>query len=129
ARRGVAVIAPVHTPLSPARVASAPTAPRRGPAHAAPDSIGGAAAVATHLPAGAGDALIAAAHGAFTDAMGQALLIGTGVMLIAAVIVKRFLPDLRSSTTAAPGVPAGEGAAERPGVHSAPALEAPGSPS
>ena len=35
--------------------------------------------VAAHLPAGAGDALTAAASGAFTDALGLALLVGSGV--------------------------------------------------
>jgi hypothetical protein len=53
--------------------------------------------VAAHLPAGAGDALTLAASGAFTDALGVALLIGSGVLLAAAVLVKRYLPDTRKS--------------------------------
>jgi hypothetical protein len=40
-----------------------------------------------------GDALTAAAHGAFTDAMGLALLIGSTVLIAAAVLVKRLLPS------------------------------------
>jgi len=96
--------------------------------HTATDSIGGAAAGAAHLPAGATDTLTAAAHGAFTDAIGVALLIGTGVMLAAAVLVKRYLPDLRSSTATPPGVGDEKAAPASPSAHKAPALEAQGSP-
>ena len=66
-------------------------------ADAATDSIGGAVGVAAQLPAGAGDTLTLAASGAFTDALGVALLIGSGVLLVAAVFVKRYLPDTRRS--------------------------------
>jgi hypothetical protein len=101
---GVAVIGSVSSSLYSAKVDSATASLPQGAAHTATDSIGGAAAVAAHLPAGAADTLTAAAHGAFTDAIGLALLIGTGVMLAAAVTVRRYLPDLRSSTATAPGV-------------------------
>ncbi len=78
---GVAVIGSVSRSLYSSKVDSATTGLPHGAAHTATDSVGGAAAVAAHLPAGAGDALTAAAHGAFTDAIGLALPIGTGVML------------------------------------------------
>jgi EmrB/QacA subfamily drug resistance transporter len=96
---GVAVVGSISSSLYTSKVESATAGLPPGAAHTATDSIGGATAVAAHLPAGARDALTAAAHGAFTDAIGLALLIGTGVLLTAALLVKRYLPDLRTSTT------------------------------
>jgi hypothetical protein len=101
---GVAVIASVSSSLYSSKVDVATAALPPGAAHTAADSVGGAAGVAAHLHAGAADTLTAAAHGAFTDAMGLALLIGTGVLVAAAVLVKRYLPDQRSSTATAAAV-------------------------
>ena len=101
---GVAVIGSVSSSVYSSQVASAATGLPRGAAHAATDSVGGAAVVATHLPTTAGDALSAAAHGAFTDAIGLALLVGSGVLLAGAVLVKRYMPDPRRATTQAAGV-------------------------
>src|SRR5262245_36353431 len=122
---GVAVIGSVSSSLYSSKVYSATAALPHGAAHTATDSVGGAAAVAAHLPAVAGDALTAAAHGAFTDAIGLALLIGTGVMLAAAVLVKRYLPDLRGTTTAAAGFADEQAATARAASRTVPALEAP----
>src|SRR5262245_37914682 len=122
---GVAVIGSVSRSLYSTKVDSATTGLPHGAAHTATDSIGGAVAVAAHLPAGAGDALTAAAHGAFTDAIGLALLIGTGVMLTAALLVKRYLPDLRGTTTAAAGFADEQAATARAASRTVPALEAP----
>jgi DHA2 family multidrug resistance protein-like MFS transporter len=97
---GVAVIGSVSSSAYSSKVESATTGLPPSTADAATDSIGGAVGVAAHLPAGAGDALTVAASGAFTDALGVALLIGSGVLLAAAVLVKRYLPDTRSSATA-----------------------------
>jgi EmrB/QacA subfamily drug resistance transporter len=94
---GVAVVGSVSSSLYSSKMQPATAALPHAAAHTATDSVGGAAAVAAHLPAHAADALTAAAHAAFTDAIGVALLIGTGVMLAAAVLVKRYLPDLRST--------------------------------
>ena len=94
---GVAVIGSVSSSAYSSKVESATTGLPPSAAHAATDSIGGAVGVAAHLPAGAGDALTVAASGAFTDALGVALLIGSGVLLTAAVFVKRYLPDTRRS--------------------------------
>ena len=121
---GVAIIGSLSSSLYSAKVDSATTGLPHGAAHTATDSIGGAAAVAAHLPTGAGDALTAAAHGAFTDAIGLALLIGTGVLLTAAVIVRRYLPDLRTSTATAPAVSDRKAAPARAAADTAPALEA-----
>ena len=96
---GVAVIGSLASSLYSSKMHTATTALPHGAAHAATDSVGGAAAVAAHLPAGAADTLTAAAHGAFTDAIGVALLIGTVVMLAAALRVKRYVPDLRTAST------------------------------
>jgi EmrB/QacA subfamily drug resistance transporter len=98
---GVAVIGSLSSSLYSAKMHSATTALPPSAAHTATDSIGAATAVAAHLPTAASDALTAAAHSAFTDAAGLALLIGTAVLLTAAAIVKRYLPDLRSSTMTA----------------------------
>jgi DHA2 family multidrug resistance protein-like MFS transporter len=97
---GVAVIGSVASSAYSSKVESATAGLPPSAADAATDSIGGAVGVAAHLPAGAGDALTVAASGAFTDALGVALLIGSGVLLAAAVLVKRYLPDLRRSPAA-----------------------------
>jgi EmrB/QacA subfamily drug resistance transporter len=89
---GVAIIGSFASSLYGSKVDSATTALPDGAAHTATDSVGGATAVAAQLPAQAGDALTAAANGAFTDAMGLALLIGSAVLLGGAVLVRRLLP-------------------------------------
>jgi EmrB/QacA subfamily drug resistance transporter len=89
---GVAIIGSFASSLYASRVDSATATLPDGAAHTAGDSVGGATAVAAHLPAPVGDALTAAAHGAFTDAMGIALLIGSAVLIAAAVLVRRLLP-------------------------------------
>jgi EmrB/QacA subfamily drug resistance transporter len=123
---GVAVIASVSSSLYSSKVDVATAALPPGAAHTAADSVGGAAGVAAHLHAGAADTLTAAAHGAFTDAMGLALLIGTGVLVAAAVLVKRYLPDQRSSTATAAAVAEHEtGTARLDTEHHIHALEAP----
>jgi EmrB/QacA subfamily drug resistance transporter len=117
---GVAVIGSVSSSIYSAKVDSAAAALPHSAAGTATDSVGGAAAVAAHLPAGAADALNAAANGAFTDAIGLALLIGSGVMLAGAVLVKRYLPDLRSTAATAAGLeahtPRATQAVEAPGT-------------
>jgi EmrB/QacA subfamily drug resistance transporter len=92
---GVAVIGSVSSSVYSSKVESATTGLSPQAADAATDSIGGAVGVAAHLHAGAGDALTTAASTAFTDALGLALLVGSGVALVGAVLVKRYLPDTR----------------------------------
>jgi EmrB/QacA subfamily drug resistance transporter len=129
---GVAIIGSVSSSFYSSKVEPATAALPHGAANTATDSVGGATGVAAHLPAGAGDALALAAHAAFTDAIGLALLVGSGVMLAGAVLVKRYLPDLRSSaeTAAVADHPAGRRAAaarlEAPAEHGAHALDARG---
>jgi hypothetical protein len=78
--------------LVPEKMHPATTALAPGAAHTATDSVGDATAGDAHT-------LTAAAHGAFTVAIGVALLIGTVVMLAAALRVKRYVPDLRTAST------------------------------
>jgi EmrB/QacA subfamily drug resistance transporter len=92
---GVAIIGSVSSSVYSSKVESATTALPPEAAHAATDSIGGAVGVAAHLPAGTADALAVAAGGAFTDALGLALLVGSGVTLAGALLVRRYLPDMR----------------------------------
>lgn len=78
-RPGVlARLSPLHLPV--------------GVLHTASDSVGAAVTVAKNLPATIGAAVTAAAHAQFVDSFGGALLVGGGVVLIAAVIVFAFLP-------------------------------------
>jgi EmrB/QacA subfamily drug resistance transporter len=109
---GVAIIGSVSSSVYSSRIESATASLPPRAADAASDSIGGAVGVAAHLPAGAADALTAAAAGAFTDALGLALLVGSAVALIGAVLVKRYLPDNRKpvGSEAVQGVPAVEAA-------------------
>jgi hypothetical protein len=77
----------------------------------------GAAGVAAHLPGGAGDALTGAARGAFTDAIGLALLVGSGVALAGAVLVKRYLPTCAAQRRRRPASLTHQTAASRLEAH------------
>jgi EmrB/QacA subfamily drug resistance transporter len=94
---GVAVIGSVASSAYSSDVESATAGLPHAAAETASDSIGGAVGVAAQLPGGAGDALATAAGGAFTDAIGLAMLVGAGVALLGAVLVKRYLPDVREA--------------------------------
>ena len=98
---GVAVIGSVSSSAYSSKVESATAGLPEGAAATATDSVGGAAGVAAQLPAGAADALAAASHSAFTDALGLALLVGSGVALAGALLVKRFMPGAGRSATPA----------------------------
>jgi DHA2 family multidrug resistance protein-like MFS transporter len=62
-------------------------------AHAAHDSVGGAAAVAERIGGPAGRALDAAASTAFVDALSTAALVASGVTLAAALVALLWLPS------------------------------------
>jgi EmrB/QacA subfamily drug resistance transporter len=119
---GVAVIGSVSSSVYSSKVEAATAALPAGAAHAAADSVGGAAGVAAHLPAGMGDALAAAAYSAFTDAIGLALLVGSAVALAGAVLVRRYLPDLRRSPAPVAGVVDHQPVAARREVHAEQAI-------
>ena len=56
------------------------------------DSIGAAVQIATTLPQADGLALSSAARASFTDALGLAVLIGSGLTLAGVMIVAKFMP-------------------------------------
>ena len=61
-------------------------------AEAASDSVGAASRIASMLPDSLGSGLAAAADGAFTDALGIAVLVAAGVAAAGAALIARFLP-------------------------------------
>ena len=70
---------------------------------AAEDSIGQANAIAGQLPAEQGASLAESAADAFTQALSIGFTVAGAAALIAAIVVKRWLPD-RHSTEKAPGL-------------------------
>jgi MFS transporter, DHA2 family, multidrug resistance protein len=94
---GVAVVGSLGGSVYSSRVEDDVAGLPAGAEHAAGDSVGGAEAVASDLPAPAGDALQAAAGAAYTDALGLALLAAAAVTLIAAAVAWRLLPDQREA--------------------------------
>lgn len=89
---GVAIVGSLITTVYADRMA-APTAALPAPAaEPARDSVGAALAVAARLGGSAADALRAAARAGFVDALGVAVLVSAGVLLLAAAAVARYLP-------------------------------------
>ena len=75
-------------------------------AHAAHDSVGGAAAVAERIGGPAGQALHAAASTAFVDALSTTALVASGVTLAAAVVALLWLPSRAAERAALEPEPA-----------------------
>jgi EmrB/QacA subfamily drug resistance transporter len=69
---------------------------------AAQDSVGAAHAVAAHLPPDAASGLLAAAGGAFSDAMGVGLVVGAALVAVTAVLVVVLLPSPRMTAALEP---------------------------
>jgi EmrB/QacA subfamily drug resistance transporter len=69
---------------------------------AAQDSVGAAHAVAAHLPPGARSGVLAGAGGAFTDAMGTALVVAAALVAAMAVAVVPLLSSPRVATAPEP---------------------------
>jgi EmrB/QacA subfamily drug resistance transporter len=67
----------------------------------AEDSVGAASAIAPHLPAQTGSAVLATTGDAYTQAMGNGLLVGAALTALAAVMVWRFLPAEQTRDTRA----------------------------
>jgi MFS family permease len=98
---GTAVIGSLITSLYGSRVSDSVA---ELPAHTqslAEDSIGQANAVAAHLPAAEGARLADAAADAFTQALGIGFGVAGAAALVAAVVVKLWLPDRHRERTAA----------------------------
>jgi EmrB/QacA subfamily drug resistance transporter len=93
---GVAVVGSIVSSAYSSRVTEATAGLPHDAATAASDSVGGAVAVAAHLPAGAGDALTHASGVAFSDALGIGMIVAAAVVGLSALAVRRLLPDGRT---------------------------------
>lgn len=89
---GIAVIGSAMYSFYSHKMADAVANLPSGAADAARDSIGAAYAVAASLPPEQAEAVRQAARHAFTDAWGLATFIASGVALLGAIIVLKFLP-------------------------------------
>lgn len=88
---GVAILGSVLTAGYQSGIADAIAVLPARLATAASDSVGAALGIAAQVPAG-GEALAAAARGAFVDAMGAAVLVAAAVAGVGALVTLRFLP-------------------------------------
>src|SRR5262249_30409218 len=90
---GVAVMGPAVPSLLSSSDYDSSAAPPRGARGPAEDSVGGATAVAASLPRGQGEHLVHAAGTAYTNALGIGFTVAAAFALIAAVLVKLWLPS------------------------------------
>ena len=90
---GTAVIGSLITSLYGSRISDSVVALPEQARTAAEDSVGQANAVAAQLPADQGQSLMEAAADAFTSALGIGFTVAGAAALIAAVVVRRWLPD------------------------------------
>jgi EmrB/QacA subfamily drug resistance transporter len=89
---GIAILGSVLNSLYASRMTQAVSglpAQAQGPAS---DSVGAAMRIANRLDGAAGEALAAAARGAFIDAMGTALLVASGLAIAGALLALKFMP-------------------------------------
>ena len=89
---GVAVIGSVMYTIYSSRIEDAVAGLSPQAADLARDSIGAAAQIAALLPPEIGVPLAESSRAAFTDALGLAVLIGTGIAVVGAAMVARFMP-------------------------------------
>jgi EmrB/QacA subfamily drug resistance transporter len=90
---GTAVIGSLITSLYGARISDSVAALPEQARVAAEDSVGQANAVASHLPADQGTTLVDSAADAFTHALGIGFTVAGAAALVAAIVVKLWLPD------------------------------------
>ncbi|HKA26758.1 MAG TPA: MFS transporter [Gaiellaceae bacterium] len=90
---GVAVIGSLITSLYSSSINDSVARLPNGARAAAEDSVGGASAVAASLPRGQGAHLVHAAGTAYTNALGIGFTVAAAFALIAAVLVKLWLPS------------------------------------
>jgi EmrB/QacA subfamily drug resistance transporter len=95
---GTATIGSLITSLYGSNVSDSTGTLPHGVAIAAEDSVGAAQAVASQLPLAEGARLADAASSAFTDALGIGFGVAAAFALLAAVFVKRRLPNDISTT-------------------------------
>ena len=103
---GVAILGSLLNGAYSSGMESATAALPRGAAAAAQDSVGAATQIAARIGGPAGEALRAAAAGAFVDALSSALLVAAGIAGAGALLVLRFLPARDPAVTAAAAPPA-----------------------
>jgi DHA2 family multidrug resistance protein-like MFS transporter len=66
------------------------------------DGLGGSLAVAAHLPADAGRALVHAAGRSYVSAMDSGVLVGAGVALVGALVALVWMPAKEHAAQAVP---------------------------
>jgi DHA2 family multidrug resistance protein-like MFS transporter len=102
---GIAVLGSIGTAVYRHRIAGAlPAGLPHDAADAAHNTLGGAVAVAAHLPGQAGAALLESARVAFSHGFNLVAAIGAGTMALAAVIAALRLRQV--TDTAPPAAPA-----------------------
>lgn len=90
---GVAVLGSIGASAYTARLAEdLPPGLPAAVKNAAEASVGAAVQISTQLPRGLGTVLEGVAKSAFVDAASEALLIASGVVLVASILVGRFMP-------------------------------------
>ena len=100
---GTAVIGSMITSLYASRIGDSVAALPEQARVAAEDSVGQANAIAGQLPAEQGASLAEAAGDAFTHALGIGFTVAGAAALIAAIVVKLWLPDRHREPEAATG--------------------------
>jgi len=98
----IAVIGSVMYAIYSARLGDAAASLPDQVRDAVQDSVGAAVQAAATLPQADGLVLSNAARASFTDALGLATLIGSGLTLIGAVVIARFMPSSQASGHGAP---------------------------
>jgi EmrB/QacA subfamily drug resistance transporter len=98
---GVAILGSLLTSSYTSGLSSALQGAPAPAAEAARSSLGGALAAADGLGGGAGEALAAAARGAFVDGLGIAVLVAAAMTLLGAAFVAWYLPGGRALDVAA----------------------------
>jgi len=99
---GIAVLGSLLTSSYGSGMENAATGLPAPAAEAVSDSVGGAHEVAAQIGGGTGAKLIAAADGAFVDAMATTAGIAAGAAVIGALIALAFLPSRHRGETAEP---------------------------
>jgi EmrB/QacA subfamily drug resistance transporter len=93
---GVAVIGSIVNSAYTSRVADAAAGLPDDASAAVSESVGGAVAVADHLPGSAAEALTHASGVAFSDALGIGMIVAAAVIGLSAIAVRRLMPDGRA---------------------------------
>jgi EmrB/QacA subfamily drug resistance transporter len=113
---GVAILGSLSAPVYASGVKPATALLPADAARAVSDSLAGAGAVAAHLPAPLGDALMGVARSAFVDGMNVAVLAGAAIAIVGAAVAFTFLPSRSPFAVAVPDTTSQPVAVESPRV-------------